>query len=253
MEERAIHISSVNREKRGTSRPGDFSIKFNPPLKLEPEMKHKLTLDRLSMTYSWYNIRSDYKNKKIKYTHDGSTWQTITFTDGMYFYSDINDYTYPCMAQKKHHSTDSSGKKVYSINLTCMLSTYRVLISTEGDHQLDLRRTEFGDLIGFDKKGLNTKTEYGTKLPNIRNSIDVLNINASVINDSIVNGINTNTIAVIPTDNLARSYPVTFEPRRPLYCPVSSFYIAELRMYVTDSLGLSVNFNGIDWFLTLIP
>ena len=38
------------------------------------------------MTYSWYNIRSDYKNKKIKYTHDGSTWQTITFTDGMYFY-----------------------------------------------------------------------------------------------------------------------------------------------------------------------
>ena len=45
------------------------------------------------MTYSWYNIRSDYKNKKIKYTHDGSTWQTITFTDGMYFYSDINDYT----------------------------------------------------------------------------------------------------------------------------------------------------------------
>ena len=52
MEERAIHISSVNREKRGTSRPGDFTIKFNPPLKLDPEMKHELALDRLSMTYS---------------------------------------------------------------------------------------------------------------------------------------------------------------------------------------------------------
>ena len=36
MEERAIHISSVNREKRGTSRPGDFTIKFNPSLKLNP-------------------------------------------------------------------------------------------------------------------------------------------------------------------------------------------------------------------------
>ena len=71
MEERAIHISSVNREKRGTSRPGDFTIKFNPPLKLDPEMKHELALDRLSMTYSWYNIRSDYGNNKIKYTHDG--------------------------------------------------------------------------------------------------------------------------------------------------------------------------------------
>ena len=71
MEERAIHISSINREKRGTSRPGDFTIEFNPSLKLDPDMKHELALDRLSMTYSWYNIRSDYGNNKIKYTHDG--------------------------------------------------------------------------------------------------------------------------------------------------------------------------------------
>ena len=178
MEERAIHISSVNREKRGTSRPGDFTIKFNPPLKLNPEMKHELALDRLSMTYSWYNIRSDYGNNKIKYTHDGRTWQTITFTDGMYSYSDINDYIHQYMSQKSHHSTDSSGKKTYSINLTFILSTYRVLISLDGDYQLDLRGTEFGDLIGFEKK-LITKTEYGTKLPNITNSIDVLRVNVS--------------------------------------------------------------------------
>ena len=118
MEERAIHISSVNREKRGTNRPGDFTIKFNPSLKLDPDIKHELALDRLSMTYSWYNIRSDYKNNKIKYTHDGRTWQTITFTDGMYSYSDINDYIHQYMAQKNHHTTNSKGEKKYSINLT---------------------------------------------------------------------------------------------------------------------------------------
>ena len=45
-------------------------------------MKHELALDRLSMTYSWYNIRSDHKNNTIKYTPDkGVSWQTITFTD----------------------------------------------------------------------------------------------------------------------------------------------------------------------------
>ena len=92
-------------------------------------MKHELTLDRLSMTYSRYNFRSDYKYNKIKYTHDGSTWKTITFTDGMYSYSDIDDYILQYMAQKNHHSTDSSGKKVYLTNLTSILSTYRVLIS----------------------------------------------------------------------------------------------------------------------------
>ena len=93
------------------------------------------------------------------------TWQTITFTDGMYSYSDINDYIHQYMDQKSHHTTDSKGTKKYSINLTFILSTYRVLVSLDGEYQLDLRGTEFGDLIGFEKK-LITKTEYGTKLPN---------------------------------------------------------------------------------------
>ena len=251
MEERAIHISSINREKRGTNRPGDFTIKFNPSLKLDPDKKHELALDRLSMTYSWYNISSDYGNNKIKYTHDGSTWQTITFVDGAYSYSDINDYIHQHMDQKKHHTTNSKGENEYSINLTFILSTYRVLISISNNYQLDLRETKFGELIGFEKK-LITSTEYGKNLPNITNSIDVLNINTSAITNSIVNGINTNTIAVVPTDNLTRSYPFTFEPKRPLYCPVSRYHIDEMRIYVTDSLGRPVNFNGIDWFMTLI-
>ena len=45
MEERAFHISTVKREKRGTSKPGDFTIKFNPLLKLDPEMKHEIIND----------------------------------------------------------------------------------------------------------------------------------------------------------------------------------------------------------------
>ena len=155
------------------------------------------------------------------------------------------------MDQKSHRSTDSKGAKVYSINLTFILSTYRVLVSLDGDYQLDLRGTDFGELIGFEKK-LVTKTEYGTKLPNITKSIDSLNINTTAIKDSVINGVNTNTIAVIPTDNLTRSYPFTFVPQRQLYCPVSSNYISEMRIYVTDSLGNSIDLNGIDWFMTLL-
>ena len=100
--ERALHISSINRERIGENRPDDFIIKFNPPLNLNPDMKHRLAIDRLSMTYSWYNIRSDYNNNTIKYTHDrGDNWNTITFKDGMYSYSDINDYIHQYMEQKK--------------------------------------------------------------------------------------------------------------------------------------------------------
>ena len=154
--------------------------------------------------------------------------------------------------KKNHHTNDSQGNKKCLININFVLSTYKVLISFSDDKfQLDLRETNFGELIGFAKK-LITKTEYGTKLPNITNSIDILNINTNAIKDSIVDGVNTSTIAMIPTDNLTRSYPFTFEPRRNLYCPVSSNTISEMRIYVTDSLGRPVDFNGVDWFMTLI-
>ena len=106
-------------------------------------------------------------------------------------------------------------------------------------------------MIGFEKK-LLTKTEYGTRLPNITKSIDTLNINTSVIKDSVVNGVNTETIAVIPTDNLTRSLPFTFEPRRTLHCPISSNIISEMRITVTDSPGQPIDLNGIDWFMTLL-
>ena len=228
-------------------------IKFNPPLKLDHEMKDSLAIDRLTMTYSWYNIRSSYKNNTIKYSNDrGVNWYTITFKDGMYSYTDINDDLQQYMEQKNHHTTDQRGNKVFHINNNFVLSTYRVLITFSDDKfQLDLRQTNFGELIGFEKK-LISRTEYGTKLPNITNSIDVLNINTNAIKDSIVGGVNTNTIAMIPTDNLTRSYPFTFEPRRTLYCPVSSNTISEMSIYVTDSLGRPVDFNGIEWFMTLI-
>ena len=47
--ERAIHISSINREKSGENRPDNFLIKFNPALKLDPSMKHSLATDRLTL------------------------------------------------------------------------------------------------------------------------------------------------------------------------------------------------------------
>ena len=43
--ERAIHISSINREKTGENRPDNFLIKFKPSLKLDPEMNHSLAID----------------------------------------------------------------------------------------------------------------------------------------------------------------------------------------------------------------
>ena len=67
MQERAINISSINKQKLGRSHPEDFVIKFDPPMHLDTEKHHELAVDRVSMTYSWHNINNEYgkQNDKI--------------------------------------------------------------------------------------------------------------------------------------------------------------------------------------------
>ena len=47
MQERAINISSINRQQIGKSRPEDFTIKFDPQMHLDTEMNHELAVDRV--------------------------------------------------------------------------------------------------------------------------------------------------------------------------------------------------------------
>ena len=128
----------------------------------------------------------------------------------MYSYTDLDDYIHGYMKQKGHVKAD----KTHDINVTFVLSTYKVAIeiSNNYSYQLDLRNSKFGELIGFEPK-LITKTEYGSELPNITNSNDTININFDAITDSLVDGQNSNTIAVITTDNLTRSFPFLYQPR----------------------------------------
>ena len=62
MQERAIYISSVERQKSGRNNAEEFIIKFDPMLKLQNDMKHEMALDKVTMTYSWHNISDQYQN-----------------------------------------------------------------------------------------------------------------------------------------------------------------------------------------------
>ena len=59
-------------------------------------------------------------------------------------------------------------------------------------------------------------------------------INTDAITISILNGVNTNTLAVFPTDNLTRRFPFTFEPRILLFNEVSQLNVSQMRFYITD-------------------
>ena len=98
---------------------------------------------------------------------------------------------------------------------------------------------------------LITQTEYGSKLPNITNSIDVINVNCDAITDSLVDGQNSNMITVISTDNLIRSFPFLYEPKFLPFSRVTSSTISKIRFYLTDTIGRPINLNGIDWYFDI--
>ena len=248
MQERAINISSINRQKIGRSRPEDFTIKFDPVMHLDTEMHHELAVDRVSMTYSWHNINAEYGNNSIKYSKDnGTSWKTINFVDGMYSYDDLSEFINQVITDNGDQpSNNQVGVKIYFV-----LSSYRVVVQLGNQWRLDIRNSNFGDLIGFEPKIITT-TSYSTKLPNITNSVDSLHVNCDVVTDSITDGKFRNTLTIIPTDNLTRSYPFTFEPRRALFSPVSKTIISEMRITLTDSIGRPIDLNGIDWHMSLI-
>ena len=52
MQERAIHISSVDRQKIGQNKAEDFIIDIDSVLKLQNNMTHEIALDKATMTYS---------------------------------------------------------------------------------------------------------------------------------------------------------------------------------------------------------
>ena len=109
-----------------------------------------------------------------------------------------------------------------------------------------MRGSKFGELIGFEEK-LVEREEIGSKLPNITNSIDVIHLNTDAITDSLVDGISSNTLAVIPTEDLISSFPFTYHPPiNWLFNPVSSNYIQSMNFYLRDVLNRPINLNGID-------
>ena len=170
--------------------------------------------------------------------------EKILFQDRNYSYDDLDAII--------KETLDNNGDDPKKFEISFINMQYKVLIGLGKDYQLELRGSKFGELIGFEEKIVKGE-EIGSKLPNITNSIDVIYLNTDAVSETLVDGISSNTIAVIPTDNLRRSFPFTFHPPiNWLFNPVSSYIIKSMRFYLRDALNRPTDLNGIDWYLELV-
>ena len=123
-------------------------------------------------------------------------------------------------------------------------------ITFETNYQIDLTGGNFADLIGFNKTIIRSSS-YGTTLPDITRSLNVIQIHTNIGSESIISGKSTDVIYQFPTDELPPSFPFKKEGRRLLFNKIKTNRIKGLRIYITDSLGREVDVNGIPVNLNL--
>ena len=211
------------------------------PIKLDRNYECAVGLNRIiNMSFTWFNVNPSYDNQLIKYSSDnGSTFNDITFPAGVWNYTDFNSYIKDITKIVK----DGANNNEYLITLEFDNTTFRVTVILANNYQLDLTTSNFNDLIGFDKKVLKSGNNIGPRVPNLSQDTDILNIHCDLINDSFVDGQDTDIIYSFSTSLLRPSYSFTIEPRRVTFNPtnknsISSMMIKSARKIVYDTNNL---------------
>ena len=65
-----VFKSNEAKKSNSSNKPGDFTTKLIPALILDENEQYFITLDHLSMTASWYNVRPEYENNKLRISKD---------------------------------------------------------------------------------------------------------------------------------------------------------------------------------------
>ena len=203
----------------------------------------------MNMSFTWFNVNPSYANQLIKYSSDnGSTFHNITFSAGVWNYEKFNTYIKDITKIVKNGKNPNE----YPITLEFGDTTFRVTVTLANNYQLDLTASNFNDLIGFNKEILKNETNIGVRVPNLSQDTDILNIHCELINDSLVDGQDTDIIYSFSTSVLQPSYSFTIEPLRVTYNPTNKNSISSIRIYITDGKRSLVNLNGADTSFSLI-
>ena len=96
------------------------------------------------------------------------------------------------------------------------------------------------------------KISQNYKIPNLSQDTDILNVHCDLVNDSFVDGEDSDIVYSFSTSVLWPSYSFTLEPTRMTYNPENKSTISSIRLYATDGKRCLVHLKGADTSFSLI-
>ena len=246
--DREIVLSSYSVKNTVNNKPENFTTKFTRPIVLDSNSQYVIGLNRIiNMSFTWFNINAGYSNQLIKYSSDnGSTFHDIAFPAGVWDYISINNHI-----QNETVIKEAGKDDKYPIKLEFNDSTFRASIKMIQNYQLDLTQSNFNELIGFDKVILKDEESVGIRVPNLSQDTDMLNVHCDLINESLVDGAESDILFSFSTSVLRPSYSFTLEPLRISYNPVNKKTVSSIRIYITDGKRRQIDLNGADTAFSL--
>jgi len=218
----------------------DFTIYFSSPLNVLKGV-YELALVKCNLWYSYYNISAALNNNVIAYTNNSSQTRVVTFPDGNYTITQINAYLQSVMLSYG----DNSGTTFY-ITIAPDYTTIKVQITLANSYQLDLTRSNFNLLLGWNQAIYNfTGSQEGSDPANINNDINSLLIHCDIIGQTYQNNLASDILYTF-VPNVPPGSNIEVQPMPKLiYLPIKiPDFIYNIRMYITDQLNRPLDLNG---------
>ena len=137
----------MNTENSKTSEAHRFNLDLTDKLNLKNPNKN-MTLDNLSIYYTWKNIKSGYNNNKFKIS--APTWnETFDLPDGSYSISDIQDY-FEFIIKKHETLTENPPIQIYPNKIK-----NRIVFKIKTGYKLELLTPETMRLLERTKKDVD--------------------------------------------------------------------------------------------------
>ena len=161
----------------------------------------------------------------------------------MFTYDDINSFM-----QKTLGKVAATEDKLFTLFFDNTI--YRAVMVLDPSIELDLSSGSFADLLGFEKKVLDQRTNVSKFIPNITRGVDWVFIHCDLITREVEN-VGSDVLFCLPTSMIYIGYTFSKETKRISWHPANKQMIQTIRVYVTDGRNEILDMNNLDFAISI--
>lgn len=221
-----------------SSRESVLSSKIYPPIILHEDEDYVLGLVNFESYNAIPNI--DSSNNSFHYGEN----QHIKLPEGSYEISDISEYLKNYLKLNLNNSISKNKKDNEPPFLFLSANRNTLRCEIKANFEIDFtKNNSIGTLLGFKKKKLEANQKHISENP-----VDIFKVNSICIHCNLVSNSYNNGSSV---HIIHMFYPLTppggkivEKPNNVIYLPISTRYIDEIVLKITDQDGNLVNFRN---------